>query len=477
MLSDTVRPVIAHRNAAERIERELTRAILRGRYAPGGHLPPVRDLAKEFDVNPATVQRALARLEVKGLVTARHGSGLTVNDPVERGEISLVPDWLDARSDDPDAAAALLEELLEVRRVLAIRLIVDHRDQILAAVDDLVAEAPRMLDAAGGDVMAVDLAIARRVIGAAGKTVVLALIASVERALADLPLLVAAMYGVPERNVASTLDVVEAIRAGGDHLADRLGELMSEMDRATVVAYRLLLVEAVETASLAEPASGAELSDPSVPSVPSVADAARSVPNEQRALVPVDRDAIIDSVGVFVVSRSVEAVTLDELAAIAGVRVEALTAAFPGGRDEIVDAVLGSRIDSIVERGERVINDAPDAVAALEGVMTLLVMQANGSPAMAALLAGSVAGPPLSPMASRLRSEVRRLWVRIDGAPRRDGVETSAAGAEAVADHLLHVAVALTRDPDHPRTLAQIVEHLRVFVVPALFTPTHGVLE
>ena len=87
------------RNTAARIERSLTTAVLRGEFATGARLPTVRALAKTFDVNPATVQRALAGLEHSGLVTAHQGSGIVVNDPELSGDVSLMPAWLEALAD------------------------------------------------------------------------------------------------------------------------------------------------------------------------------------------------------------------------------------------------------------------------------------------------------------------------------------------------------------------------------------------
>lgn len=230
-------------NASERISQLLTRQILRGAYPPGMRLPTVRDLADAHGVNPATMQRALARLESRGLVTARQGSGLQVNDPQAVGDISLVPDWLAATADDPDRAASILADLLEVRRVLAARLIARHRLAVVDAVADLVTSAGDLLSAPADQIWRADLDFARVIIAATGNTVAGAVLNSLGRALAEQPVLVAAMYDDPARNVASMLDVVAAVRDGGDDLADRVEATIAAIDGHTVATFARLLGE------------------------------------------------------------------------------------------------------------------------------------------------------------------------------------------------------------------------------------------
>ena len=204
----------------------------------------MRELAKQFGVNPNTVQRALSRLDAKGLVSAHWGSGVVVNDPALVGDLSLVPDWLSALADDPDRAASVLAEFLEFRRVLAARLIARHRDEVLAAIEALDLAA---FDGGADSVCVADMAIARSVIGATGNSIAMALVNSIERALGELPVLVRAMYGEPERNAESAAEVFEGIRSGGDQLSERLEAAMASIDAHTVRTYRGLLAQAVGT--------------------------------------------------------------------------------------------------------------------------------------------------------------------------------------------------------------------------------------
>ncbi|HBT95437.1 MAG TPA: GntR family transcriptional regulator [Coriobacteriia bacterium] len=60
------------------IVEEIQRRILSGAYAVGASLPSVRLLAVEANVNPNTMQKALAELENQGLLHTQRTSGRTV---------------------------------------------------------------------------------------------------------------------------------------------------------------------------------------------------------------------------------------------------------------------------------------------------------------------------------------------------------------------------------------------------------------
>ena len=45
------------------ISSVIRATVLRGKYVPGQHLPPIRTLAEREECNPATVQKALKVLE------------------------------------------------------------------------------------------------------------------------------------------------------------------------------------------------------------------------------------------------------------------------------------------------------------------------------------------------------------------------------------------------------------------------------
>jgi DNA-binding FadR family transcriptional regulator len=234
------------------IEHRLTQDILRGLYPVGARLPTVRELAETHGVNPATIQRAVSRLETRGLVTARQGSGLRVNDPTEVGDLSLMPFWIEASLDQPDEASALLADLLEVRRVIAARLMVRHRERILAQASTLKAAAQTLLEVAEGGLEALrdaDLAFSRALLKATGNQVALSVLNTMARVLEEVPEVAQAMYAQPETNNASMLAVLQLLVENERGAAKAIEERIEDVDAHTLSRFEALLVERARRAS------------------------------------------------------------------------------------------------------------------------------------------------------------------------------------------------------------------------------------
>ncbi|HEV8578178.1 MAG TPA: GntR family transcriptional regulator [Thermoanaerobaculia bacterium] len=60
------------------IEENVQHLVARGALPPGTLVPSVRDLARELQVNPATVSKAYQRLTDSGVLTVRRGEGTFV---------------------------------------------------------------------------------------------------------------------------------------------------------------------------------------------------------------------------------------------------------------------------------------------------------------------------------------------------------------------------------------------------------------
>jgi DNA-binding FadR family transcriptional regulator len=232
------------------IEHALTRDLLRGRYAVNSRLPTIRELAELHGVNAATIQRVVSRLETRGLITAVQGSGLRVNDPVTCGDLSLLPYWLEVTLDDPPRAAAVLADLLEVRRLLAVRLMTRHRAAILGHVAALEERARELLAAQSSGIEAIrdaDLAFARAVILATGNLVALSIFNTTARVVVTIPDVAAAMYADPGENAASMFAVVAALASGQPDLGDVLDRALSEVDGRTVTRFAARLMARKES--------------------------------------------------------------------------------------------------------------------------------------------------------------------------------------------------------------------------------------
>lgn len=68
---------------AQLIEQIQLRVVT-GQYPAGAKLPSVRELAFDASVNPNTMQRALAQLELEGLLFSQRTSGRFVTDNEEK---------------------------------------------------------------------------------------------------------------------------------------------------------------------------------------------------------------------------------------------------------------------------------------------------------------------------------------------------------------------------------------------------------
>ena len=65
------------------IIEEIQRRIIAGEYSAGQRMPSVRELAAQAEVNPNTMQKALAEMEQKGLLYSQRTSGRFVTEDQE----------------------------------------------------------------------------------------------------------------------------------------------------------------------------------------------------------------------------------------------------------------------------------------------------------------------------------------------------------------------------------------------------------
>ncbi len=202
--------------AAARIERELALAILRGEYVPGANLPGVRALARQMGVAAPTIQRAIDRLESAGLVHVRQGSGMRVNDPTQCGELSLLPLWFEAYADQPDRAAQILGDFLELRRVVATHLISTRAKHIVAAAPTLARLASELGERDDLDSVATaDLAFTRAVVESADQFAVATILRTTERLVRFVPYVAEALYEDRDYHRTMIRNLVTALGSGG----------------------------------------------------------------------------------------------------------------------------------------------------------------------------------------------------------------------------------------------------------------------
>lgn len=213
--------------AVEEVTNRLRAAILRGDHPAGGVLPGERELAAQQGVSRLTLRAAIGRLETEGLVRAVHGSGNRVLDWRERGGIELVTHLATL---DPMGFPALLRDLLEVRRVLAVEAIALAAQRCteddLADLRELVTRQALLVDDPARYI-ATDLALARRLARATRNTA--------------LVLLANTVSGMLERQPA--MEVAFLVDAPGTlRFYRRVLQLLASRDgeRARALASRLI---------------------------------------------------------------------------------------------------------------------------------------------------------------------------------------------------------------------------------------------
>jgi GntR family transcriptional repressor for pyruvate dehydrogenase complex len=93
-------------SALARTVRSLESGIQEGRWQADERLPSERALAESLGVSRATVREAIARLASKGLVEARHGSGVYL---LRSRPAALSAPWLQLITDTPPLRSETLE--------------------------------------------------------------------------------------------------------------------------------------------------------------------------------------------------------------------------------------------------------------------------------------------------------------------------------------------------------------------------------
>lgn len=130
----------------QQIASAIVDSIAKGQYTVGMRLPGERELAETFAVSRPTVREAMIALEIRGLVEARHGSGLYVTAlPVENtSEVEL----------DVGAFELLEARILFEGEVAAVSAMAIE-DEALATLDETLAQMAAC-DAASPEAMEAD---------------------------------------------------------------------------------------------------------------------------------------------------------------------------------------------------------------------------------------------------------------------------------------------------------------------------------
>lgn len=206
--------------AQEEAAHALRTWILGGRYTAGSRLPAERKLSEDLGISRLTLRGALTTLASEGLVRSHPGSGVEVLDWRERGAPDLFH-WLLARAESeqsPEVVADLFEQVVHMRRLVALDVLVRAAEQVC---DEDVRLLEEMASAQSGRVddpeayLEGDEAYQRKLLRIANAPLVELLFNSLRRAVWRRTDLVLAFMG-PLREHLVTYDLVHELLRSGD---------------------------------------------------------------------------------------------------------------------------------------------------------------------------------------------------------------------------------------------------------------------
>jgi DNA-binding FadR family transcriptional regulator len=128
-------------NAASVVAAQIRKQIVMGGLAEGAVLPPEAEMVKRLGVSRPTLRQALRILETEHLITVQRGSrgGTTVRGPSARLASRYLSDLLRYRN---VGLGDVLKAQLMIEPVAVALLARRHHDASVAALRELVAEAP-----------------------------------------------------------------------------------------------------------------------------------------------------------------------------------------------------------------------------------------------------------------------------------------------------------------------------------------------
>lgn len=122
---------VAGQKLYQRVAAAIAEAIESGRYPAGARLPGERDLADEHGVSRPTIREAMIALEIRGLVEARHGSGIYVTqrapEQADAPELDVGAfELIEARVLFEGEAAALAAAVIDAAALAELDAVLEH---------------------------------------------------------------------------------------------------------------------------------------------------------------------------------------------------------------------------------------------------------------------------------------------------------------------------------------------------------------
>ncbi|OHU55750.1 GntR family transcriptional regulator [Mycobacteroides chelonae] len=191
------------------IAEQLALRVTTGRYVPGNLIPSVRRVAVEFDINRATAQLVLGRLESSGFVEAIPGKGFAVRDVRELGGVEVYQRLFRLSICTPEAAVEMFADIVAVVREIAMDAVFgysaiarDHDHAALKAAVDELDTLARIDEPDRARMFAIEMGLIRRLLAALGRGMQRAILNSLAQMILDVPEAVEAFYAsAPDMHV------------------------------------------------------------------------------------------------------------------------------------------------------------------------------------------------------------------------------------------------------------------------------------
>jgi DNA-binding FadR family transcriptional regulator len=177
---------IPKRKAVDEAVDRIRASILGGEFPAGTDLPGERELSQTLGVSRLTLRAALSRLEAEGLVKPVHGSGTRVLDYREHGGVEMLGHMATLVQRGGEVPLAMLADLLELRRVVAVEVMGVAAERATDAELDELGRHLAYQSKCTGDAqkyMAADIETARRLSQATHNQAIVLLSNSIVRVL------------------------------------------------------------------------------------------------------------------------------------------------------------------------------------------------------------------------------------------------------------------------------------------------------
>jgi len=214
---------IQRKGLADVIGDQLRESILKGEVDPGDRLPPERELAASFGTNRNTLREAIRALEAQGLVRARQGDGVRVQDFRQTGDFGLLPQLV--RLADAGDRQFLFGDLLRIRRIICEEAVVMAAERHTAEQIERLRQLMQRQQEAEGDLLTwvtTDVAIYRTLVDASGSMVSTLLFNTLERVVREFVEIFPQIIWFAPDYLERMGAVVDAIDAGDAAEASRV---------------------------------------------------------------------------------------------------------------------------------------------------------------------------------------------------------------------------------------------------------------